>query len=216
MKRCQRSFWPCCKSTFGQFAPRPLLLHCFESLLQSQISPSPLYLQENTRKKESHYPTAVIKMQTCLANHSFVLTFYVGVALSPLDELVLVELSVRRLKVKVWLKLKGCGLCAPYNNLTSVAIPRSTITCKEKKKKDSQQLKTNQNICLKFIKIRTALWSKSAIKPTLCFLINWKHLNINSVKDIFWILIFLILGFCRISHVNPPFSCHMHYKPEVQ
>lgn len=48
-----------------------------------------------------------------------------------LDELILVELRVGRLKIKVRLKLKGSGLRVRYDNLTSVAVPGSAIAWKE-------------------------------------------------------------------------------------
>lgn len=58
------------------------------------------------------------------------LTFALRVVLNLLDERVLVELCISSFKIKIWLKMKGSGLCVRHNNLTSVAIPGSAIACK--------------------------------------------------------------------------------------
>lgn len=58
-------------------------------------------------------------------------TFGLGVVLRLLDELILVELRVSRLEIEVRLELESGGLRVGHDNLTSVAIPRSAITCRE-------------------------------------------------------------------------------------
>lgn len=66
------------------------------------------------------------------AGHNPPLTFDAQVVLKLLREIVLVELSICRLKIKVRLKLKGGGFRGAHNDLPTATVPGPAVAYKYK------------------------------------------------------------------------------------